>query len=93
MNNGIEYYYIEVEGTDRSKFIINGYGSEALDLFEEVHKCAICGRSIRGKNENTLLITYHPDEKRNLFVEPGCMNLLKKFEIAYGKEFFVPESI
>ena len=87
MNNGIEYYYIETEGIDGSKFIINAYGSEALELFEEVHKCVICGRSICGKSQNTL-IKYHTDEKRNLFVEPGCMNLLKKFEIAYGKEFF-----
>jgi hypothetical protein len=62
------------------------------DLFEESHKCVICGRPIRGKNENPILIAYHAHEKRNLFVEPGCMNLLKKFEIAYGKEFFVPES-
>ena len=23
-----------------------------------------------------------------MFVEPHCINLLKKFEIAYGKEFF-----
>jgi len=87
MNNGIEYYYIETEDTDGSKFIINAYGSEALELFEEVHRCVICGRTICGKSQNTL-ITYHTDEKRNLFVEPGCMNLLKKFEIAYGKEFF-----
>lgn len=58
------------------------------DLFEEVHNCVICGKPIRGKNENEIWVTYHPDEKRNLFVEPGCMNLLKKFEIAYGKEFF-----
>jgi hypothetical protein len=90
MNNGIEYYYIELEGTDGNKFIINAYGSEAQDLFEEVHKCVICGRSICGKNEKINLITYRPDEKGNLFVEPCCMNLLKKFEIAYGKEFFVP---
>ena len=88
MNNGIEYYYIETEATDGSKFIINAYGSEALELFEEVHKCVICGRTICGTKENTKLITYHVDEKRNLFVEPGCMNLLKRFEIAYGKEFF-----
>jgi hypothetical protein len=87
MNNGIEYYYIETEAADGSKFIINAYGSEALELFEEVHRCVICGRTICGE-ENTKLITYHMDEKRNLFVEPGCMNLLKKFEIAYGKEFF-----
>lgn len=87
MNNGIEYYYIETEGTDGSKFIINAYGSEALELFEEVHKCVICGRSICVKSQHTL-IKYHTDEKRNLFVEPGCMNLLKKLEIAYGKEFF-----
>ena len=87
MNNGIEYYYIETEATDGSKFIINAYGSEALELFEEVHRCVICGRTICGK-ENTKLITYHLDDKRNLLVEPGCMNLLKRFEIAYGKEFF-----
>ncbi len=90
MNNGIEYYYIEVEGTDSSKFIINAYGSEALDLFEEVHRCVICGRPVCGRNGNANLITYHTAEKRNLFVEPCCINLLKKFEIAYGKEFFVP---
>lgn len=88
MNNGIEYYYIEAEGMDGSKFIINAYGSEALDLFDEVHKCAICGRSIFGKNLDSL-IAYHTDEKRNMFVGAGCINLLKKFEIAYGKEFFV----
>lgn len=88
MNNGIEYYYIETEAADGSKFIINAYGSEALELFEEVHRCVVCGRTICGGEENTKLITYHADEKRNLFVEPGCMNLLKKFEIAYGKEFF-----
>jgi hypothetical protein len=88
MNNGIEYYYIETEAADGSKFIINAYGSEALELFEEVHRCVICGRTICGRKESTKLITYHADEKRNLFVEPGCMNLLKKFEIAYGKEFF-----
>ena len=88
MNNGIEYYYIETEATDGSKFIINAYGSEALELFEEVHRCVICGRTISGRKGNTKLITYHVDEKRNLLVEPGCMNLLKRFEIAYGKEFF-----
>src|ERR671910_2734026 len=88
MNNGIEYYYIETEGSDGSKFIINAYGSEALELFQEVHKCAICGRTIYGTSESTNLITYHADEKRNMFVEPHCMNLLKKFETAYGKEFF-----
>jgi hypothetical protein len=88
MNNGIEYYYIEAESIDGSKFIINAYGSEALDLFDEVHKCVICGRSMFGKNLNSL-IAYPTDEKRNVFVEPGCINLLKKFEIAYGKEFFI----
>lgn len=88
MTNGIEYYFIEAEGSDGSKFIINAYGSEALELFEEIHKCAICGKTIYSTAENTNLITYHADEKRNMFVEPHCLNLLKKFEIAYGKEFF-----
>ena len=88
MTNGIEYYFIEAEGSDGSKFIINAYGSEALELFEELHKCAICGKTIYRTAENTNLITYHADEKRNMFVEPHCMNLLKKFEIAYGKDFF-----
>lgn len=88
MTNGIEYYFIETEGSDGSKYIINAYGSEALELFEEVHKCAICGKTIYRPAENTNLITYQADEKRNMFVEPHCMNLLKKFEIAYGREFF-----
>ena len=88
MNNGIEYYYIEAEGMDGSKFIINAYASEALDLFDEVHRCVICGRSICAKKQESL-VAYHTDEKRNVFVEPGCINLLKKFEIVYGKEFFV----
>jgi hypothetical protein len=88
MTNGIAYYFIETEGPDGSKNIINAYGSEALELFEEVHKCAICGRMVHRTTDNTSLITYHADEKRNMFVEPHCMNLLKKFEIAYGKEFF-----
>ena len=90
MNNGIEYYYIEVEGTDSSKFIINAYGSEALDLFEEAHRCVICGRRICGKDDKTIMVRYRNDEKRDLFVEAGCMKLLKKFEIVYGKEFLVP---
>jgi hypothetical protein len=89
MNNGIEYYYVEAEDTDGSRFIINAYGLEAEDLFEEVHKCIICGRSIFRKNENTNLIRYQVDENRNLFVEANCINLLKKLEIAYGKEFFI----
>ena len=88
MTNGIAYYFIETEGPDGSKNIINAYGSEALELFEEVHKCAICGRTVHRTTGNTSLITYHADEKRNMFVEPHCMNLLKKFEIAYGMEFF-----
>jgi hypothetical protein len=88
MTNGIEYYFIETEASDGSKYIINAYGSEALELFEEVHKCAICGKTIHRTTENTNLITYQADEERNMFVEPHCMNLLKKFEIAYGKEFF-----
>lgn len=89
MNNGIEYYYVEAEDTDGSRFIINAYGLEAEDLFEEVHKCIICGRSIFRKNENANLIRYQFDENRNLFVEANCINLLKKLEIAYGKEFFI----
>jgi len=89
MNNGIEYYYVEAEDTDGSRFIINAYGLEAEELFEEVHKCIICGRSIFRKNENANLIRYQVDENRNLFVEANCINLLKKLEIAYGKEFFI----
>ena len=89
MNNGIEYYYVEAEDTDGSRFIINAYGLEAEELFEEVHKCIICGRSIFKKNENANLIRYQVDENRNLFVEANCINLLKKLEIAYGKEFFI----
>jgi len=89
MNNGIEYYYVEAEDTDGSRFIINAYGLEAEDLFEEVHKCIICGRSIFRKNENANLMRYQVGENRNLFVEANCINLLKKLEIAYGKEFFI----
>jgi len=89
MNNGIEYYYVEAEDTDGSRFIINAYGLEAEDLFEEVHKCIICGRSIFRKNENANLIRYQVDKNGNLFVEANCINLLKKLEIAYGKEFFI----
>ena len=90
MNNGIEYYYIEVEGIDNSKFIINAYGSEAQDLFEEAHRCVICGRRIYENDDKAIMIRYGQDKKRDLFVEAGCMKLLKKFEIVYGKEFFVP---
>jgi hypothetical protein len=89
MNNGIEYYYVEAEGTDGSRFIINAFGLEAEDLFEEVHRCIICGRSIFRKNENANLIRYQAGENTNLFVEANCINLLKKLEIAYGKEFFI----
>ena len=89
MNNGIEYYYVEAEGTDGSRFIINAFGLEAEDLFEEVHTCILCGRSIFRKNENANLIRYQAGENRNLFVEAKCINLLKKLEIAYGKEFFI----
>jgi len=90
MNNGIEYYYIEVEAPDGSKFIINAYGSEAHDLFEEAHRCVICGRRIYEKDSKAIMVRYRHGKKRDLFVEAGCMKLLKKFEIVYGKEFFVP---
>ena len=93
MNNGIKYYYIEVEGNEGSKFIVNAYGIEAEDLFEEVHTCIICGKSIYGKNEDNEnrkeLIRYEVSGHGSMFVEANCINLLKKFEIAYGKEFFV----
>ena len=37
MNNGIKYYYVEAECND-SKVIINAYGKQAEQLFEEAHK-------------------------------------------------------
>ena len=37
MNNGIKYYYVEAE-INKSKVIINTYGRQAEQLFEEVHK-------------------------------------------------------
>ena len=37
MNNGIKYYYVEAE-YNKSKVIINAYGRQAEQLFEEVHK-------------------------------------------------------
>ena len=37
MNNGIKYYYAEAEYNE-SKVIINAYGRQAEQLFEEVHK-------------------------------------------------------
>lgn len=36
MNNGIKYYYVEAEYNE-SKVIINAYGRQAEQLFEEVH--------------------------------------------------------
>ena len=40
MNNGIKYYYVQAE-INESKVIINAYGREAEQLFEEVHKHSI----------------------------------------------------
>jgi len=37
MNNGIEYYYVEIE-CDDGKFMINAYGREADKLFTAVHQ-------------------------------------------------------
>ena len=37
MNNGIKYYYVEAE-INKSKVIINTYGRQAEQLFEELHK-------------------------------------------------------
>jgi hypothetical protein len=37
MNNGVKYYYVEAE-CNESKVIINAYGRQAEQLFEEVHK-------------------------------------------------------
>jgi hypothetical protein len=37
MNNGIRFYYVEAE-CNESKVIINAYGTQAEELFEEVHK-------------------------------------------------------
>ena len=36
MNNGIKYYYVEA-GINDSKVIINAYGRQAEQLFEELH--------------------------------------------------------
>lgn len=36
MNNGIEYYYVEIE-CDDTRFKINAYGREAEKLFNVVH--------------------------------------------------------
>ena len=43
MNNGIKYYYIEAEYKD-SKAIINAYGREAEELFEQVHRRTFFGK-------------------------------------------------
>jgi hypothetical protein len=40
MNNGIKYYYVEA-GINKSKVIINAYGRQAEELFNEVHKYSI----------------------------------------------------
>lgn len=45
MNNGIKYYYVEAE-INESKVIINAYGREAEQLFEEVHKHSILKNNI-----------------------------------------------
>lgn len=37
MNNGIKYYYVEA-ARNGSKMIINAYGTQADELFSEVHK-------------------------------------------------------
>jgi len=37
MNNGIKYYYVEA-ARNGSKMIINAYGTQADELFNEVHK-------------------------------------------------------
>ena len=37
MNNGIRYYYVEAE-CNESKVIINAYGRQAEELFNQVHK-------------------------------------------------------
>ena len=37
MSNGIKYYYVEAE-CNESKVIINAYGKQAEQLFEEAHK-------------------------------------------------------
>ena len=37
MNNGIKYYYVEAE-YNKSKIIINAYGRQAEQLFEQVRK-------------------------------------------------------
>jgi len=42
MNNGIKYYYIEAESKD-SKVLINSYGSEAEELFKQVHERSFFG--------------------------------------------------
>jgi hypothetical protein len=40
MNNGIKYYYVEAACNDSkgSKIIINAYGTQAEELFSEVHR-------------------------------------------------------
>jgi hypothetical protein len=45
MNNGIKYYYVEAE-CNESKVIINAYGKQAEELFEEAHKHSFLKNSI-----------------------------------------------
>jgi hypothetical protein len=40
MNNGIKYFYVEGTGND-GKIMINAYGTQAEELFNEVHKYLI----------------------------------------------------
>lgn len=40
MNNGIKYYYVEAALND-SKIIINAFGTQAEELFSEVHKYSL----------------------------------------------------
>jgi hypothetical protein len=85
-SNGVEYYYVEVTCDDGKQYAIQGYGEEAEALFNEAHKCTVCGNPI-GEDRGELFREQNRDG-RLVLIDNTCRVLKRKFESIYGLEFF-----
>lgn len=91
--DGIEYYFVEVTCDDGTQYGVQAFGDEALELFSEVHRCTLCGRSCADDFSDA---KHRNSEKEELidgdwcsFDTGQCALLYKKFRCIYGETFTI----
>jgi hypothetical protein len=91
--DGIEYYLVEITCDDGSQYGIQAFGDEALELFSEVHKCTLCGRSCVNDSSDTKHWNYGKEELSDgaccSFDTGQCALLYMKFRCIYGESISI----